>query len=536
MTMELTEQQQQIVTETGSCVVVATPGSGKTRVMSERIRRIVPDLPDYQGVIAISFTNKASRELRQRCLREGFDAKASWFGTIDSFCNSEIIVPFGRHFFGLPSSELVVVEKTDLSKEQQDSLTDLPELNDLSELSEAHFVALGKLYVDGKVILGSFGAFALSIVQRSSACQRYLKARFKHIFVDEYQDSDMVQHVLFCKLHELGLYAMAVGDIDQSIFKWAGKNPLFLQDLAGRDDFTLYSMDKNHRCHPSIVNYATQLLGKTTNILTTDECCVHEKKIDGTEKDIGTWLAAVIPLYEELLGIENRCGIAILVRSRRTAGLVATQFTLPHRYTDTTPLDSTVSLWGSVFRRLLFFFGNPHDTRYELLEEFGALDFSIRDSIRTRESISKARKFFLADSIHKCKSAMVDIATILYPKAENISALSSLDAVLTSSEHRKTFLPSSTNEVEMMTFHKAKGLEFELVFHLDLYQYIFPMYNGDEKEDLNIHYVGITRAKKCVVLCHSARRHKSNGEITEAIPSVFLSRNGVQRLRQKSPY
>lgn len=471
--MDLTTQQQKIVAETGSCVVIASPGSGKTRVMSERIRRIVPSLKQFQGVIAISFTNKASRELKQRCLHEGFDAKASWFGTIDSFCNSEIIVPFGRHFFGLSTCELAVVEGKDLSKEHQAILSDLPKLKDCSELSDKHFDALGSLYTDGKILLDSLGMLALTILQRSPACQRYLKAKFIHIFVDEYQDSGSVQHKLFEKLHEIGLYAMAVGDLDQSIFKWAGKDPRFLQDLAGRDDFTLYPMDKNHRCHPSIVNYAIQLLGKASSLIDTDAYRVYEKLVQGTEEDIGRWLTCTIPMYQEMLEIRERCNIAILVRGRRTAGLVAKEFSLPYRFTDTTPLDSTISIWGNTFRRLLYFFGNSDDTRYELWEELEALDLTMHDAERVRESLNKAQMSFRANSMNECISFMVDIAAMLYPNAQNATAVLALEAVLTIAEHWRTFLPPSPAEVEMMTFHKAKGLEFELVFHLDLYQYIF---------------------------------------------------------------
>ena len=69
--MELTDAQKIIVEQDGNCVVLATPGSGKTFVISEKIRRILlgDELRDYQGVIAISYTRKAAKNLRIESLR-----------------------------------------------------------------------------------------------------------------------------------------------------------------------------------------------------------------------------------------------------------------------------------------------------------------------------------------------------------------------------------------------------------------------------------------------------------------------------------
>ena len=82
-----------------------------------------------------------------------------------------------------------------------------------------------------------------------------------------------------------------------------------------------------------------------------------------------------------------------------------------------------------------------------------------------------------------------------------------------------SFLPPADNEIQLLTLHKAKGLEFDIVFHLNLYQWILPQYKGDYSQDLNLHYVGITRAKKCCVLCTSTHR-QSNGHINPSLTVV----------------
>jgi DNA helicase-2/ATP-dependent DNA helicase PcrA len=91
-----------------------------------------------------------------------------------------------------------------------------------------------------------------------------------------------------------------------------------------------------------------------------------------------------------------------------------------------------------------------------------------------------------------------------------------------------------------MTLHKSKGLEFDIVFHLDLYEWIFPakgIENGQQyhinfHQDLNLHYVGVTRAKKACILCTSTKRTNGQNEIKKGNPSEFLSLNNVQTIRK----
>ncbi|MEE2026116.1 UvrD-helicase domain-containing protein, partial [Alkalimonas mucilaginosa] len=108
-----TPQQQGAIDCENSIVITACPGSGKTTVMKEKIRRITPELPSHKGVIAITFTRKASEELKKRCKENAHDTKLSFFGTIDSFCLKELILPFlGRIWNGSPS-DCQIIKKLD---------------------------------------------------------------------------------------------------------------------------------------------------------------------------------------------------------------------------------------------------------------------------------------------------------------------------------------------------------------------------------------------------------------------------------------
>ena len=87
-----------------------------------------------------------------------------------------------------------------------------------------------------------------------------------------------------------------------------------------------------------------------------------------------------------------------------------------------------------------------------------------------------------------------------------------------------------------MTLHKSKGLEFDIVFHMDMYKYIIPRYKADKEEYtqyLNLHYVGITRAKKaCYIMNGTSRYRGSSDDFTSAEPSPFLDIEGLRERRR----
>ena len=103
-----TDEQREIIDYPGNIVVTAKPGSGKTFTIVEKIANVLPALPDYKGVIAISFTNKASDELKRRCKQRCKDTKQSFFGTIDKFYLSQIIMPFTCHITGVKNDYEVI--------------------------------------------------------------------------------------------------------------------------------------------------------------------------------------------------------------------------------------------------------------------------------------------------------------------------------------------------------------------------------------------------------------------------------------------
>ena len=212
MTFSPSAEQQLSIDYKGNCVITARPGSGKTFTVVQKMLSAEKECIGYQGLIAISFTNKASDELKSRCEAKGFCNQNSYFGTIDSFCLREIIHPFASHLDSSINTISVVEEYQEGS-----CFCSLEGMQTLPFEKEADLVR--KVLIEGSISLGSIGRVANFILNNVPGCKRYMKAKYTHIYVDEYQDCGLYQHLIFILLvRELEIIGTAVGDIDQAIF------------------------------------------------------------------------------------------------------------------------------------------------------------------------------------------------------------------------------------------------------------------------------------------------------------------------------
>ncbi|EEG90661.1 hypothetical protein COPCOM_00889 [Coprococcus comes ATCC 27758] len=110
-----------------------------------------------------------------------------------------------------------------------------------------------------------------------------------------------------------------------------------------------------------------------------------------------------------------------------------------------------------------------------------------------------------------------------------------MDAIIADDILLENYIPPQDNEITIMTLHKSKGLEFNVVFHMDMYKYIISDELGDaeeKKQSLNLHYVGITRAIDVCYIMNGTRRYRAKyGDFYDAKPSSFLFMPGLSERR-----
>lgn len=527
-------QQDQAIQCVSDMVIVARPGSGKTSVLSCKVRSLVSELRPYQGIIAISFTNKASDELERRCKADAFDVKSSFFGTIDEFCLREIVFPFARQLMPV-AAEVKTAKVSELPELVRRMLPATP-IQDGTVANTVEFMPfLQGALAQGFVPLETVGMLARYVVDQSLACQKYLVARYRAVYIDEYQDSGYFQHQLFLKLKALGLTAVAVGDSDQSIYAFAYKDPRYLLELTAHGSgFAHFAITTNFRSHPSINDFALRLLDPNHPIAATNDMRVLIKTIDGDQRAMSTWLGTAIPHLMRHYQVESAGRVAILCRHQHSARLIAEYLGVAHHLVEESPFKTAPSAEASLFSDLLRLRYDQRLTAEALIERSGALKPAPKERRALRRALLSCRSCLEDDLV----TTVLDAATRLMGQQPSPIGAMELGAVCGDAGKLRWFQCPSRDAVQIMTLHKAKGLEFDLVFHADLYDHVIPtrlyppgtfgqVIFENEIQCLNLHYVGVTRAVKACVLMTSTFRINRKGEVKNGAPSQFIGRNGA---------
>lgn len=536
----LTDDQLAAINSDENMVITACPGSGKTTVIVEKIRKEIPSLCNFQGVIGITFTVKSSKELKIRCGKGGFNIKSSFFGTIDHFCLSEIIFPFANRVFGSSNSKIECKAYNEIEDHYKDYLPVLSSSGTVLSTDdyEIYRSEFEKHYRNGFVLLEAIGVIANYILNSSLSCKRYITSRYVSLYVDEYQDSSEPQHKLFLTLLSVGLRAIAVGDVQQSIYAWRGSSPDYINELVRQKKvFEHHIVDINHRCHPSITNYANRLFSSNCELLDCDDIRVYHHRFNGTQLDLASELNEFAPQVANVFKIKNLADVAVLVRNNRSLMYLTEKLSVPFRVYNDDALSVINSKNTKLYSELLKYHFDS-DFLVNDISEFtkneGALGKVSLENVRA--CIKKLRE----TALNELSSSIQNISIKLLGSAGSEKEILALEKVISSDESLKQYTSSNVNELQVMTIHKSKGLEFEIVIHLDLYDWVLPYreYTGNFNEelypswnqDLNLHYVGITRAKIACILVHSTRRLNAKGENKSGKKSAFLNLDGVNGL------
>jgi DNA helicase II / ATP-dependent DNA helicase PcrA len=272
----------------GPLLVLAGPGSGKTRVLTRRIAHLIQERHvDPFSVLAITFTNKAAEEMRLRVQDLlGPDIRGMWIGTFHATC-ARILrqhidrLGFQKHFViyddgdqlrmiraclkkrHIEEKEIRPVAVQSLLDRAKNQATDPLVLE--AVLPPARRELLQSLLADYASSMKAanaldFGDLILLVVQlfdRHPDLLDSYQRRFRFVLVDEYQDTNRAQHLLMKKLVPPGGDLCVVGDDDQSIYHWRGaevKNMLFFEkDFPGSRMITL---EQNYRSTGNILHAA----------------------------------------------------------------------------------------------------------------------------------------------------------------------------------------------------------------------------------------------------------------------------------------
>lgn len=289
----LNAQQKDAVTAApGAVIVLAGPGSGKTRVLTYRIAYLIEQLrvSPYQ-ILAVTFTNKAAREMEHRVLHlVGEKAKGITLGTFHAIC-AQILrreaehLPFNSNFTIFDEDDQLNVVKTAIQELNLDDKRYRPHSvhsaisnakNELLLPDEYPVNAYGdeiirRIYQRYQELLLINNALdfddlllwcAYLLEQNPQVRAKYAK-RYVHILVDEFQDTNYAQYIIVKHLAEVHRSLFVVGDADQSIYRWRGAD--FRNVLRFERDFPeaqLILLEQNYRSTQNILNVAMAVIDR----------------------------------------------------------------------------------------------------------------------------------------------------------------------------------------------------------------------------------------------------------------------------------
>lgn len=272
---------------------------------------------------------------------------------------------------------------------------------------------------------------------------------------------------------------------------------------------------------------------------------VHLVRLDGEESVVSSFLSSNIVSCCKRYQVKKLSEVAILAKRNDYLDLIASNLSLPYRMFQTTGLDNDSNICSSFYAALLRFYYDGSITFLETLEDFVDIEMLTRyERKRLQQLKVQLCSLNLPIDVELFIDYCSELAKIVFPNVPNDVPNSVLKQVIEDEKSLGSYKPFNDDEVNLMTLHKSKGLEFDLVFHLNLHEWVLPQkrpinsdFNHCEylswQQDLDLHYVGITRAKKGCYLVVNSKRLSSRNTIVRGKDSEFLSLNGVEYLRDE---
>jgi DNA helicase-2/ATP-dependent DNA helicase PcrA len=567
----LNEQQKQAVTYTGGpLLVLAGAGSGKTKVLTNRVAYFIDQhLIKPENALLLTFTNKAANEMKERisAITKG---NTPTTGTFHSFC-AKVLRIDGRHI-GIPVNFIIydeqdqkdavkqILEEADISTDQYNPASILNGISEaknqmLSPEEYKGFVrgewqeVVAKVYPEYEKMLKEIGALdfddlLIKTVQLFKETPEVLakwQKTLTHIFVDEWQDTNKIQYTLTKLLVGKGKNITAVGDASQSIYSWRGADFRNINYLI-RDypDIKVVNLEQNYRSTQNILDAANLVISKNTTHpilkLWTEKAAGAKIKLYAARNGFDEADFVVDQINGQLNQKNQYSDFAVLYRTNAQSRVLEEAFLhagIPYmlvggvRFYDRKEIKDVVSY--------IKYLVNPKDSvSRKRIEKIGLRRF---EKLKEMGSIEGLTTLDILDAVIQKTDYL---ALFQKESEENLARLENLKelrSVATEFPNINDFLENvalveagprnqTKNAVTLMTLHAAKGLEFPVVFIVGMEEGLFPhsrslMDTNQLEEERRLAYVGITRAKEMIYLTYASSRLYFGERISNP-PSRFI--------------
>ena len=562
------------------CVVLAGPGSGKTKTLTVKIAKLlIETIHEPRGLACITYNAECARELKTRLETLGVYESANVFiGTVHSFCLKNVVIPYaalaGMDFpqdfrVALPSEqddlfgqavalEISVDEppgnwRTPSGEYRLTHLDrDAPEWQEDDQLATlvARYEQL--LRTGGMIDFDDMVLMALKLIESHRWVRRALRARFPVIVVDEYQDLGIPLHRIVDNLcFPEGSQLFAVGDPDQSIYGFTGARPQLLRDLASSPQVQSVHLPFNYRSGPTIVRASEIALGEARGYQARG---AHAGTVDFHERPAGLEDQALyicgglIPdALARVAGL--RLGeIAVLYLNKNDGDVIAgatRQHGLPTMRIDKgAPYPKTrltrwledcatwcAGGWQAGTPRLSSLLGTLASmTRIRACDpRWHGHKVRLLRFLLSHRTPDLALRDWLAAFRQGCLRTILDADSALRDERDALATVSAASEVHGAIGGWTVAVfggqGGSPDHLNLITLHSAKGREFRLVIMMGMDQGRIPDWRANEqrkREERRLFYVGLSRAKEEVHMTYSGWTENRYGRRFFKGPSEFL--------------
>lgn len=544
----------------GHCVVLAGPGSGKTKVLTTKMARMLAeDVRPPRGIACITYNNQCVKELKKRLGKLGIDEGSRVFiGTVHSFCLREVLIPYAK----LADVDLPNPIKVAPPSEQDRLFADAVNTvigNENPQYVRTPFEEFRRTVLDrtlsewtgndryaplvtryeqlladaGKIDFDGMALTGLALIKKHAWVRKALQAKYPALVVDEYQDLGIPLHQIVLHLcFDGGMRLFAVGDPDQSIYGFTGARPALMNDLADRDDVEDIRLRLNYRCGKTIIVASTTALAENRDFESAED---HNGVVQdyqcqqGFDEQVALAVERIVPealkrRKDRKLGdigilYQNQYDGGTISQAVEAAGIEYVRFDQGNPY-QRTPVISWLeecASWCAGGWRL----GEPRLST--LLQSWVRFNPSLtRDSEITESRRNLVR--FLFGSRSPDMSLLEWLGAFAKQRlhanikndptmADEAEALKSLHEACKDGKPLAQYTVAifggqrgSPDRLNLTTIHSAKGLEYDVVIMMGLEQGRLPYYRlsvGQEKEARRLFYVAMTRARHEVHLLWS---------------------------------
>lgn len=290
-------QQEAVAHMNGPLLIMAGAGSGKTKVLTSRIAHLLAQGVAPYNILAITFTNKAAAEMKERVAGiVGLTAKDIWLSTFHAFCAKflrmeiENLGGYTRNFVIYDASDSQSIIKTCLKELNLDekqftpygvqstisnaknALQDVREFTSQADnfynlrVAEVYKLYQQKLKTNNALDFDDLLMLAVELLEYNATVREKYQDKFHYILIDEYQDTNRAQYRLARILAAKYRNICVVGDVDQSIYAWRGADIQNILDFeSDYPDAKVIKLEQNYRSTQTILDAANAVIENNCN-------------------------------------------------------------------------------------------------------------------------------------------------------------------------------------------------------------------------------------------------------------------------------